>query len=69
MLTAVAGLVLVVGGCGGRPEPLDRADGGGGQADALRYDGGRHDISLGLIKEAEDVLSNPGGWMPAGPQK
>jgi ribose 5-phosphate isomerase B len=34
-----------------------------------RYDGGRHDISLGLIAEAEDVLTNPGGWAPAGPTK
>jgi len=33
------------------------------------YDGGRHDISLGLIKEAESVLSNPGGWSPSGPVK
>lgn len=31
------------------------------------YEGGRHDISLGLIQEAEAVLSNPGGWAPAGP--
>jgi ribose 5-phosphate isomerase B len=30
------------------------------------YDGGRHDISLGLIREAEQVLCNPGGWSPAG---
>ena len=33
------------------------------------YDGGRHDISLGLIKDAESVLSNPGGWTPSGPVK
>ena len=33
------------------------------------YDGGRHDISLGLIGEAESVLSNPGGWTPSGPGK
>jgi ribose 5-phosphate isomerase B len=31
------------------------------------YDGGRHDISLGLISEAEAVLCNPGGWTPPGP--
>ena len=29
------------------------------------YDGGRHDISLGLIVETERTLSNPGGWIPA----
>ena len=33
------------------------------------YDGGRHDISLGLIAEAETALCNPGGWTPAGPPK
>lgn len=33
------------------------------------YDGGRHDISLGLIKDAESVLSNPGGWTPTGPMQ
>lgn len=33
------------------------------------YDGGRHDISLGLIAEAEGQLSNPGGWEPTGPTK
>jgi ribose 5-phosphate isomerase B len=31
------------------------------------YDGGRHDISLGLIAEAERTLCNPGHWTPAGP--
>ncbi len=31
------------------------------------YEGGRHDISLGLIADAEKVLSNPGGWAPAEP--
>jgi len=36
---------------------------------ATPYDGGRHDISLGLIGEAESVLSNPGGWTPSGPGK
>jgi len=29
------------------------------------YDGGRHDISLGLIAEAEATLCNPGGWTPS----
>jgi len=33
------------------------------------YDGGRHDISLGLIAEAEQTLCNPGGWSPAGPMR
>jgi len=33
------------------------------------YDGGRHDISLGLIAEAEDTLCNHGGWTPASPMK
>ena len=33
------------------------------------YDGGRHDISLGIIKEAEDVLCNEGGWEPTSPIK
>jgi ribose 5-phosphate isomerase B len=36
---------------------------------ATPYDGGRHDISLGLIAEAERTLCNPGGWTPAGPMK
>ena len=33
------------------------------------YEGGRHDISLGLIAEAEATLSNPGGWKESGPRK
>jgi ribose 5-phosphate isomerase B len=33
------------------------------------YDGGRHDISLGLIAEAENTLCNRGGWEPVGPMK
>jgi ribose 5-phosphate isomerase B len=33
------------------------------------YDGGRHDISLGLIAEAEATLCNSGGWTPIGPMK
>jgi ribose 5-phosphate isomerase B len=36
---------------------------------ATPYDGGRHDISLGLITEAEETLSNPGGWGPIGPAR
>lgn len=36
---------------------------------ATGYDGGRHDISLGLIREAEEVLCNPGGWEPSGPMR
>ena len=30
------------------------------------YEGGRHDISLGLIDEAEQVNVNPHGWEPEG---
>ncbi|HBM81574.1 MAG: ribose 5-phosphate isomerase B [Clostridiales bacterium] len=33
------------------------------------YQGGRHDISLGLIEEAERTLCNEGGWTPSGPMK
>lgn len=33
------------------------------------YEGGRHDISLGLIGEAERVLCEPGVWNPADPMK
>jgi ribose 5-phosphate isomerase B len=33
------------------------------------YEGGRHDISLGLIAEAEQALCNPRGWSPAEPTK
>jgi len=33
------------------------------------YDGGRHDISLGIIEEVEAVLCNEGGWEPTGPIK
>ena len=32
---------------------------------ATDYDGGRHDISLGLIAEAEENLSDDSGWEPA----
>ena len=32
------------------------------------YDGGRHDISLGLIAEAERTLCNGGGWKESGPR-
>lgn len=28
------------------------------------YEGGRHDISLGLIVEAENAICNPNGWIP-----
>lgn len=28
------------------------------------FEGGRHNISLGLIDEAENALCNPEGWMP-----
>ncbi len=33
------------------------------------YEGGRHDISLGLIAEAEETLCNPGGWTESGPRR
>ena len=33
------------------------------------YEGGRHDISLGLIEEAEREIGNPKGWVPRGPRK
>jgi len=33
------------------------------------YGGGRHDISLGLIAEAEKALCNPGGWKESGPRE
>jgi ribose 5-phosphate isomerase B len=33
------------------------------------YDGGRHDISLGLIADAEETICNPAGWTPSGPMK
>jgi ribose 5-phosphate isomerase B len=36
---------------------------------ATPYDGGRHDISLGLISEAEGRLCNPGGWTSSGPMR
>ena len=29
------------------------------------YEGGRHAISLGLIREAEEAICNPAGWQPA----
>jgi ribose 5-phosphate isomerase B len=33
------------------------------------YEGGRHDISLGLIAEAEKSLCSGSEWMPVGPMK
>ena len=33
------------------------------------YDGGRHDISLGLIAEAEEAMSNKRLWVPEGPMR
>ena len=33
------------------------------------YDGGRHDISLGLIAEAEQAMIRPQPWVPAGPRR
>jgi ribose 5-phosphate isomerase B len=34
---------------------------------ATPYDGGRHDISLGLIRDAETAISSCGVWEPADP--
>jgi len=36
---------------------------------AHQFEGGRHNISLDLIAEAEDAICNPEGWKPAGEQK
>ena len=33
------------------------------------YEGGRHDISLGLICEAEEAICRPEGWRPKGPRR
>jgi ribose 5-phosphate isomerase B len=33
------------------------------------FDGGRHEISLGLLAEAEEVLCNTGNWEPSGPMR
>ena len=33
------------------------------------YEGGRHDISLGLIAEAEQSLCSPSEWVPCGPMQ
>jgi ribose 5-phosphate isomerase B len=33
------------------------------------YMGGRHDISLSLITEAEAAIGNPTGWTPQGPER
>lgn len=33
------------------------------------YQGGRHDISLGLIADAERALCASSGWIPSGPPK
>jgi ribose 5-phosphate isomerase B len=34
---------------------------------ATEYEGGRHDISLGMIREAEDVLLTASDWTPEYP--
>ena len=34
---------------------------------ATDYDGGRHDISLGLIAQAEEAMISPAAWAPEGP--
>lgn len=36
---------------------------------STEYEGGRHAISLGLIREAEETLCNPAGWQPEDPAK
>ena len=33
------------------------------------YEGGRHDISLGLIAEAEQSLCSANAWVPSGPMR
>jgi ribose 5-phosphate isomerase B len=33
------------------------------------YMGGRHDISLGLIHEADEQIAETGTWQPSGPEK
>jgi ribose 5-phosphate isomerase B len=33
------------------------------------YEGGRHDISLGLIAEAEEAIGSPGVWVPRRPRR
>ena len=33
------------------------------------YEGGRHDISLGLIAEAEEAMISPRVWAPDGPRR
>jgi len=33
------------------------------------YEGGRHEISLGLITEAEETLCKDGVWNPVGPMR
>ena len=32
---------------------------------ATEYEGGRHDISLGLIREAEEQMISPAPWVPS----
>jgi ribose 5-phosphate isomerase B len=32
------------------------------------YEGGRHSISLGLIREAEEAIRSEGAWQPSGPR-
>lgn len=36
---------------------------------ATPYEGGRHDISLGLIGEAEEAMIAPEPWKPDGPRR
>jgi ribose 5-phosphate isomerase B len=36
---------------------------------ATDYEGGRHDISLGLISECEDEICDPRGWTPGDAMK
>jgi ribose 5-phosphate isomerase B len=36
---------------------------------ATEYMGGRHDISLGLIAELEEVVCTGSGWEPSGPMR
>lgn len=36
---------------------------------STEYEGGRHDISLELVREAEDMLCSGEMWVPRGPMK
>lgn len=58
-------IVCLGGCCIGHFEAFDIID----QWLSTPYEGGRHDISLGLIEEAEDVNFSDSQWDPVTPQK